>query len=86
MRLPMLAACTSRAHLDIEHWRTKLIERGGGDLLVVLRRYELNINAVWNGLLGQLPVRQPRPASGIRLGYGEEGVTIDFDDAMERTA
>lgn len=52
--------CETRAHRDIEveHWLIKLLERGEGDLLLILRRYELDVDAIWNGLLsavGRLP-------------------------------
>ncbi|MHC8305766.1 type VI secretion system ATPase TssH [Pseudomonas sp. PB3P13] len=51
--------CQTRAHaqISIEHWLLKLLE-GGGDLTVIARRYEWNMETLWCGLLehiDQLP-------------------------------
>ncbi|QAU23550.1 type VI secretion system ATPase TssH [Dyella sp. M7H15-1] len=48
--------CETRAHRDIEveHWLIKLLERGEGDLLVILRRYELDLDGIWHGLLSAI--------------------------------
>ncbi len=48
--------CETRAHRDIEveHWLIKLLELGEGDLLAILRRYELDVNGIWNGLLAAI--------------------------------
>ena len=45
--------CETRAHRDIEveHWLIKLLELGDGDLLAILRRYELDVDGIWNALL-----------------------------------
>lgn len=45
--------CETRAHRDIEveHWLIKLLELGDGDLLAILRRYELDVDGIWNSLL-----------------------------------
>lgn len=48
--------CQARAHAKIlpEHWLMKLLEQGEGDLTVLARRYEWNIDAVWQDLLAWL--------------------------------
>jgi type VI secretion system protein VasG len=48
--------CQSRGHaqISIEHWLLKLLEQGGGDLSIIARRYEWNIDAVWDGLISHL--------------------------------
>lgn len=53
--------CQTRAHAEItpEHWLLKLLEQGEGDLTVIARRYEWDMDAVWQALLGWLD-QQPR--------------------------
>ncbi|KGT95535.1 ATPase [Erwinia typographi] len=53
--------CQTRAHAEIlpEHWLLKLLEQGEGDLTVLARRYEWDMDAIWQDLLGWLD-RQPR--------------------------
>ncbi|HBS3682705.1 TPA: type VI secretion system ATPase TssH [Klebsiella quasipneumoniae subsp. similipneumoniae] len=53
--------CQSRAHAEIlpEHWLLKLLEQGEGDLTVLARRYEWDLDALWQDLLGWLD-KQPR--------------------------
>ncbi|WER48132.1 type VI secretion system ATPase TssH [Cupriavidus sp. WKF15] len=48
--------CEARAHRDIEveHWLIKLLELGDGDLLAILRRYELDVDGIWNALLAAI--------------------------------
>jgi len=48
--------CQTRAHADIlpEHWLLKLLEQGEGDLTVLARRYEWDLDALWQDLLGWL--------------------------------
>ncbi|MEG1347588.1 MAG: type VI secretion system ATPase TssH, partial [Hafnia sp.] len=48
--------CLTRAHAEIapEHWLLKLLEQGEGDLTVLARRYEWDMDAVWQALLGWL--------------------------------
>ncbi|AQV93818.1 ClpV1 family T6SS ATPase [Cupriavidus necator] len=48
--------CETRAHRDIEieHWLIKLLELGDGDLLLILRRYALDVDGIWNGLLSAI--------------------------------
>ncbi|MBH2866188.1 type VI secretion system ATPase TssH [Serratia marcescens] len=53
--------CQIRVHAEIlpEHWLLKLLEQGEGDLTVLARRYEWDMDALWQDLLGWLD-RQPR--------------------------
>ncbi|MBL5925436.1 type VI secretion system ATPase TssH [Enterobacter asburiae] len=53
--------CQTRAHAEIlpEHWLLKLLEQGEGDLTVLARRYEWDMDGIWQDLLGWLD-RQPR--------------------------
>ena len=48
--------CQTRAHAEIlpEHWLLKLLEQGEGDLTVLARRYEWNMDELWQALLGWL--------------------------------
>jgi type VI secretion system protein VasG len=48
--------CQSRGHgqVSIEHWLLKLLGQGEGDLTIIARRYEWDIDALWTGLLGHL--------------------------------
>lgn len=58
--------CQTRAHAEItpEHWLLKLLEQGQGDLTVLARRYEWDMDAVWQSLLSWLDA-QPR---SVRTG------------------
>lgn len=53
--------CQTRAHAEIlpEHWLLKLLEQGEGDLTVLARRYEWDMDGIWRDLLGWLD-KQPR--------------------------
>jgi type VI secretion system protein VasG len=57
--------CQTRAHAEIlpEHWLLKLLEQGEGDLTVLARRYEWDMDSLWQGLLGWLDQR-PRSVRG----------------------
>ena len=48
--------CQSRGHghITIEHWLLKLLGQGDGDLVLIGRRYEWDIEALWTGLLDHL--------------------------------
>lgn len=45
--------CQTRAHTEItlEHWLLKLLEQGNGDITVIVRHYQLNMDEIWQGLL-----------------------------------
>ena len=45
--------CQNRAHaqITIEHWLLKLLGQGDGDLTVIARRYEWDMETLWCGLL-----------------------------------
>ena len=53
--------CQTRAHAEIlpEHWLLKLLEQGEGDLTVLARRYEWDMDSMWQALLDWLD-RLPR--------------------------
>lgn len=53
--------CQTRTHAEIlpEHWLLKLLEQGEGDLTVLARRYEWDMDSLWQDLLGWLD-KQPR--------------------------
>ena len=66
--------CETRAHreIEIEHWLIKLLELGDGDLVAIGRRYELEMDGIWNGLLKSID-RLPhelrgKPGLSQRLG------------------
>jgi len=74
--------CETRAHRDIEveHWLIKLLELGEGDLLAILRRYELDVDTIWNGLLAAVD-RLPhdlrgKPGLSSRLGQWLEAAWL----------
>lgn len=48
--------CQTRTHAEIlpEHWLLKLLEQGEGDLTVLARRYEWDMDSLWQALLGWL--------------------------------
>ncbi|TCW00160.1 type VI secretion system ATPase TssH [Biostraticola tofi] len=50
------ALCQTRAHREVtvEHWLLKLLEGGEGDITVIARRYEWDMDQLWQALLGQL--------------------------------
>lgn len=53
--------CQTRAQAEIlpEHWLLKLLELGEGDLTVLARRYEWDMDSIWQDLLAWLD-KQPR--------------------------
>jgi type VI secretion system protein VasG len=52
--------CQTRACGNLpEHWLLKLLEQGEGDLTVLARRYEWDMDAIWQDLLSWLD-KQPR--------------------------
>ncbi|QMM55206.1 type VI secretion system ATPase TssH (plasmid) [Enterobacter sp. RHB15-C17] len=57
--------CQTRAHASIlpEHWLLKLLEQGEGDLTVLARRYEWDMDGLWQDLLSWLDTL-PRSVRG----------------------
>ncbi|SEL24032.1 type VI secretion system protein VasG [Kosakonia sacchari] len=57
--------CQTRAHAEIlpEHWLLKLLEQGESDLTVLARRYEWDMDDMWQALLGWLDAL-PRSVRG----------------------
>src|SRR5476649_775337 len=57
--------CQTRAHDEItpEHWLLKLFEAGEGDITVIARRYQWNMDGIWQDLLAYLDAR-PRASFG----------------------
>src|ERR1700742_326833 len=49
--------------ITVEHWLLKLIEAGDGDIAAILRHYTVDIDAVWDALLGAID-RLPRNLRG----------------------
>lgn len=48
--------CQTRAHTEItlEHWLLKLLEQGSGDITIIARHYQLDMDKIWQGLLNFL--------------------------------
>lgn len=65
--------CQTRAHAEItiEHWLLKLFELGEGDITVLARRYEWDMDGIWQSLLGHLDASprsvQTRPQLSANL-------------------
>ncbi len=57
--------CQTRTHAEIlpEHWLLKLLEQGEGDLTVLARRYEWDMDGIWQDLLNFLE-KLPRSVRG----------------------
>ncbi len=57
--------CQTRAHaeINVEHWLLKLLEQGEGDITVIARRYEWDMDSLWQGLLAHLDTL-PRTVQG----------------------
>lgn len=57
--------CETRGHrnIEIEHWLIKLLELGEGDLVAIMRHYELDAEGIWNGLLSAID-RLPHESRG----------------------
>ncbi|SAL33154.1 type VI secretion system ATPase TssH [Caballeronia humi] len=74
--------CETRAHrdIDVEHWLIKFLELGDGDLVAILRHYELDVESIWNGLLAAID-RLPhelrgKPGLSQRLGVWLEAAWV----------
>lgn len=77
-----VSLCETRAHRDIEveHWLIKLLELGDGDIIAIARRYELDIDGIWNGLLvaiNRLPHElRGKPGLSHRIGQLMESAWV----------
>ena len=49
--------------ITVEHWLLKLLEAGDGDIALILRHYEIDIDRVWDALLGAID-KTPRDLRG----------------------
>ncbi len=61
--------CQTRAHAEItiEHWLLKLLEQGEGDITVIARRYEWDIDTLWQSLLAHLDTLPARSANVLNF-------------------
>lgn len=68
--------CQSRAHaqITVEHWLLKLLEQGEGDLTLIARRYEWDMDAIWRGLLDHLDSLPRSVQSKPQLSPGLENL------------
>lgn len=46
-----LCQVRGHSHITIEHWLLKLFEQGEGDLVIIARRYDWDVDALWQGVL-----------------------------------
>ncbi|MGO2441559.1 MAG: type VI secretion system ATPase TssH [Serratia proteamaculans] len=81
--------CQTRAHAEIlpEHWLLKLLEQGEGDLTVLARRYEWDMDGMWQDLLGWLDnlprsVRsRPQLADNLQALLKQAWMVASLEDA-----
>ncbi|MFC3624665.1 type VI secretion system ATPase TssH [Vogesella amnigena] len=68
----------TRAHTDITpvHWLIKLLEPGDGDLPILLRSYDFDMDTLWEGLLAALD----RLPHGLR---GKPGLSSTLSEWLE---
>ncbi|MEN4981321.1 type VI secretion system ATPase TssH [Erwinia billingiae] len=87
--------CQTRAHSEvrIEHLLLKLLEQGEGDITVLARRYEWDMDGIWQALLGWLDnvprsVRTRPQLAGPLLGLIKQAwliASLEDDDAHIRS-
>lgn len=67
--LDAASLCQTRAHAEItiEHWLLKLLEQGEGDITVIARRYEWDIDTLWQSLLAHLDTLPARSANVLNF-------------------
>jgi len=77
--------CQTRAHAEIlpEHWLLKLLEQGEGDLTVLARRYEWDMDAIWQDLLRFMDVLPRSVRSRPQLS---ESIQVLMQDAWLRAS
>jgi len=79
--------------ITVEHWLLKLLAHNGSDIALVLRRYEIDVDRVWDGLLTTID-RAPRDLRGkpalspalAELLHGAWGCAISADADVIRSA
>ncbi|MGA4550474.1 Clp protease N-terminal domain-containing protein, partial [Enterobacter hormaechei] len=71
--------CQTRAHEEIlpEHWLLKLLEQGEGDLTVLARRYEWDMDTIWQDMLGFLDSLPRSVRSRPQLSEGVQSLMQD---------
>lgn len=71
--------CQTRAHAEIlpEHWLLKLLEQGEGDLTVLARRYEWDMDTIWQDMLGFLDSLPRSVRSRPQLSEGVQALMQD---------
>ncbi|MEI9532442.1 Clp protease N-terminal domain-containing protein, partial [Enterobacter hormaechei] len=71
--------CQTRAHAEIlpEHWLLKLLEQGEGDLTVLARRYEWDMDTIWQDMLGFLDSLPRSVRSRPQLSEGVKSLMQD---------
>ena len=80
--------------ITVEHWLLKLIESGDGDIPAIIRHYDIDIDAVWDALIGaidHLPRGlRGRPALSPQLAAALEDAWLrastEADDIAIRSA
>ncbi|WP_312995905.1 type VI secretion system ATPase TssH [Leclercia sp.] len=77
--------CQTRAHAEIlpEHWLLKLLEQGEGDLTVLARRYEWDMDAIWQDLLAHMDTL---PRSVHTRPQLSESIQVLMQDAWLRAS
>ncbi|MCJ8207130.1 type VI secretion system ATPase TssH [Pseudomonas sp. RGM2987] len=84
--------CQSRAHaqVTIEHWLLKLLGQGEGDLTLIARRYEWDLEALWYGLLNHIDTLprsvqgKPQLAEPLLQLIGNAWLRASMDDHNDR--
>ncbi|MBE3492793.1 type VI secretion system ATPase TssH [Enterobacter cloacae complex sp. P12RS] len=71
--------CQTRAHAEIlpEHWLLKLLEQGEGDLTVLARRYEWDMDAIWQDLLAFMDMLPRSVHSRPQLSDSIQALMLD---------
>ncbi|EPL9567963.1 type VI secretion system ATPase TssH [Providencia rettgeri] len=83
--------CQTRAHAEItiEHWLLKLLELGESDIMVLARRYEWDMTALWQSLLDsieQLPRSvhsRPQLAKPLLTLIQQAWINASLDEDVE---
>jgi len=84
--------CQTRAHGDItpEHWLLKLLEQGEGDISVIARRYEWDMDAIWRELLTFLDCQphamrgRPQLSAALETLLKQAWLAASLDDTVQQ--